>query len=95
MDTHPWTTTRATALFTSATVDAGSGRRFATQNGVAFEAKPTQDGTWHGYPVPWETVPPDIKDAWLDTRQVTRKQIKVFMRFVKSDIHWALRTDEG
>lgn len=95
MHAHDWLATHASTLFAEARIDPQSGRRFATQNGIAFEAKPTADGTWHGYPVPWESVPPDIKDAWIDLGMVTRKQLRVFKRFEKTDIHWALTTDEG
>lgn len=56
---HPWSVTVAQALFATSTHGV-DGRRYATARGIAFEAKPTGDGTWHGFPVPWESVPPAI-----------------------------------
>jgi len=70
-----------------------TGRRYASAGGVAFEAKPTADGTWHWYPIPWESVPAEIRKHWLAKGVVTRSETKAFLRFEKSDIHWALKTD--
>lgn len=93
-DAHNWEATLAAKLFNQASVDPETGRRYATARGVAFEAKPTNDGTWHGYPIPWVEVPPDIKDRWLDQGLVSRRQIKKYESFDKSEIHWALGTDQ-
>lgn len=90
---HDWSSTQAAVLFAAACVDAVTGRRYATASGIAFEAKPTGDGSWHGYPIPWESVPAKIKNDWLASGAVTRRQTKHFLRFEKSDIHWALKTD--
>ena len=90
---HDWKATRAAVLFAGAEVDKASGRRYATAEGIAFEAKPTADGTWHGFPVPWESVPVAIKNSWLDSGAVNRRQIKKYLRFDKNDIHWAMETD--
>jgi hypothetical protein len=50
---HPWPQTEAYRLFQiSEPCPEGSGRRFATGHGIAFVAVPTNDGTWHGYPLP-------------------------------------------
>jgi hypothetical protein len=59
---------------------------------MAFEAKPTGDGSWHGYPIPWESVPPLILNQWLDEGRVTRRDIK--RSRPNNDIHWALDSDE-
>jgi hypothetical protein len=91
--THDWTATHAAALFRCAVYHTLNGHYYATARGVAFEAKATNDGTWHGYPIDWVTVPPDIKRAWLATAKVSGRQVKQFFRFEKDDIHRALRTD--
>ncbi|MEY4414827.1 MAG: hypothetical protein RIQ53_2120 [Pseudomonadota bacterium] len=57
---------------------------------MAFEAKPTEDGTWHGYPIPWETVPAEITDQWIDEGAVTKRQIKKFWQKDRDDLHWAI-----
>jgi hypothetical protein len=85
---HDWQATEAALLFASAYVHPTTGRRYASAGGVAFEAKPTADGTWHGYPIPWESVPAEIRKHWL-----AEGVVKAFLRFEKSDIHWALKTD--
>ena len=46
---HRWIETEAHRLFENASI-VGE-RRFATDRGIAFEAKPTSDGTWHGFPI--------------------------------------------
>ena len=71
-----------------------SGRRYATAEGVAFEAKPTADRTWHGFPIPWESVPVAIKNNWLRSGAVKSRQTKKYFRFDKNDIHWAMITDD-
>ncbi len=91
--THPWHNTAAHRLFVGAVVHS-DGRRYATERGIAFEAKPTADGTWHGYPIPWESVPPAIKDRWIEERKVSRRDVKLFRHRDPTDIHWALDTDE-
>lgn len=89
---HNWAETAAAALFDNADCH-GPKRRYATAQGIAFEAKPSADGTWHGYPIPWEHVPVKIKDEWVDKGLVSGRQIKRYMKFEKGDIHWALQTD--
>lgn len=87
---HRWDETEAHRLFERAVLGANGRRRFATAAGIAFEAKPTEDGTWHGYPVPWESVPADIANKWIDEGVVTRRQIKKFWQMDKDDLHWAI-----
>lgn len=93
MFAHAWSKTEAAKLFAQALVDPDSGRRFATSRGIAFEAKSTGDGTWHGYPIPWQSVPDRFRRQWLQSGLVRRKDIKRFMSFDKNDIHWPLVTD--
>jgi hypothetical protein len=49
---HDWADTKAHRLFEMSTALPGAERRYATAHGIAFEAKPTNDATWHGYPIP-------------------------------------------
>ncbi len=93
MHTHDWNQTRAANLFAEARVDEASGRRYATAEGIAFEAKSTADGSWHGYPVPWESVPAVIKNSWLRSNAVSKRDLKKFFRFDKDDIHWAMQVE--
>ncbi|WP_315780993.1 hypothetical protein [Bradyrhizobium sp. SZCCHNPS1003] len=90
---HDWAATKAAELFAGSVVDGKSGRRYATAEGIAFEAKPTADGTWHGFPIPWESVPVAIKNDWLRSGAVKSRQTKRYFRFDKNDIHWAMTTD--
>jgi hypothetical protein len=89
-----WQGTQAAALFDEALVDPESMRRFATRNGIAFEAKPTADGTWHGFPLPWEDVPAWMKDEWLDSGRVVGRDVKRYYSRQPKDIRWPLDTDD-
>ena len=92
---HPWIKTVAHELFESAQESkAEPGRRFATARGIAFEAKPSNDGTWHGYPVPWEAVPCDLKDQWLAQGLVKRAELRRYLSRAKDDYRWALGSDD-
>ncbi|WP_139204159.1 hypothetical protein [Azotobacter beijerinckii] len=90
---HDWSDTEASRLFEGAVIWEG-GRRFATGKGIAFEAKETADGTWHGYPIPWESVPPDIVRRWLKEDLISKKQIKKYKSFSVNNISWALDDDQ-
>jgi len=91
---HDWAATKAAELFAGAVVDKSSGLRYATAEGIAFEAKLTRDGTWHGFPIPWVNVPFAIKNDWLHSEVVTRRQMKKYFSFDKNDIHWAMTTGD-
>lgn len=91
---HDWGATEAAAMFSAAEATGKQKQRFATRHGIAFIAQPTPDGTWHGYPVPWEHVPAEVRQKWLKGGEVSLRQIKKYFRFEKSDIHWALKTDD-
>lgn len=91
--THDWADTEAHRLFEGAIVPPGVERRYAVANGIAFEAKPTNDGTWHGYPIPWEAVPADIMNGWVSSQKVTRRQIRKHMHKEHDDLKWALGED--
>lgn len=89
-----WSSTPAETMFQTAAIHS-DGRRFATGNGVAFEAKPTADETWHGYPVPWQDVPAKIKNEWLARGLVKSADLKRYFSRPKKDIRWALDTDDA
>ena len=58
-----------------------------------MDPRPTGDGTWHGYPIPWETVPAEIMRTWVDCKKVTPRQVKKYWRKDKDDLHWAIEAD--
>lgn len=87
---HDWADTEAHRLFEASVGLAGAERRYATANGIAFEAKPTNDGTWHGYPIPWEAVPHEIVEKWVDSKKVTRREIRKYWSKDLGDLKWAI-----
>lgn len=91
---HCWKNTVAHRLFESALIST-DGKRFATERGIAFEAKPTGDGTWHGFPIPWESVPPAILNQWLQDGTVSRREVRLNRHRETNDIRWALDSDES
>lgn len=68
------------------------GRRYATGEGIAFVAVPSGDGTWHGYPVPWQDVPRNVRDTFVNENRVTRRQTRRTVD--KANIRWALGSDD-
>ncbi|MCB6180206.1 hypothetical protein LHP98_19010 [Rhodobacter sp. Har01] len=89
-----WLQTPAGRLFGKAEIDEDSGRRFATERGIAFEAKPTNDGSWHGYPIPWDDVPADVKDKLVTLGNVKGSMLRRHASFSETIIDWAMDTDE-
>ena len=51
-------------------------KRYACHEGRAYCAQCHGGDCWHGYPVAWREVPPDIVKAWIDEHKVTRQQVK-------------------
>jgi hypothetical protein len=90
---HPWHLTTAHQLLSKSKADA-AGIRYAAQNGIAFKAQTSNDGTWHGYPVPWDEVPSDIQDTLIDRGQATRRDMKRQQSIEMKSIRWALKSDE-
>ena len=88
---HPWEETQAHAMLAESVLDGR--RRYATRRGIAFVAVPSGDGTWHGYPVPWQDVPRNVRDAFVSEDRVTRQQIRQTVD--RADILWALGSDEA
>lgn len=92
---HDWRKTEAHRLFeASEACPEGSSRKFATSRGIAFAAVSSQDGTWHGYPVPWQEVPAELKDRWRDEGKVRRSELRRNMDRLQHDIRWALESDD-
>lgn len=91
---HDWLQTVAHTLFEQSELDpTGSDKRYATMNGIAFAALPTGDGTWHGYPEPWNKIPADLKAKWQDEGKVTTSALKKYKDFPKDNVIWALDSD--
>lgn len=90
---HDWAQTQAAVLFAKAEIDQTNKRRYATDHGIAFEAQSTADGSWHGYPIPWEAVPVQIKNKWLRDKSISKRDLRKFCRFDKNEIHWAMQED--
>lgn len=91
---HDWSRTEAQRLFQGAIAHPDDlQRRYATEQGIAFEAKPSNDGTWHGYPIPWESVPSDIVDQWLTEEKINRRDVKKHWSRSRDDTHWALEIE--
>jgi len=72
----------------------GSGKRYATARGIAFVAQYTGDGTWHGYPEPWNKVPSALKDKWLGEAKMTPRDLRRYSDFPRDNISWALEVDD-
>ena len=94
MTRHDWSSTPAYELLRCSELDPeGSGRRFATERGIAFAARDSNDGTWHGYPIPWQQVPAALKDRWLAAGVVRKRDLRRYMDKPDGDIRWALESD--
>jgi len=91
---HDWADTQAHELFASSVLSEDGRRRFATARGIAFEAKPTGDGSWHGYPIPWEHVPAKILSDWKSSEKVSRRDVKKHFRYTQTELSWALTSDD-
>ena len=91
VDAHAWGDTEAHRLFTTSILH--DGRRYATARGIAFVALPTNDGTWHGYPLPWLDVPNEVRRNFVDRGLVQRRQTQ--RRVNRQDIRWALDSDDA
>lgn len=94
MAAHAWHETEAHLIFRESVEDPeGSGKRFATKNGMAFAAHDTEDGTWHGFPVPWNDVPAVLVEGWRDRGQLRKRDLKTYSDFPKNDVAWPLTSD--
>ena len=50
--------------------------RYATVDGIAFCGREHRPDAWHGYPVGWHEVPPDLRRQWMVQGRVTKRQMK-------------------
>jgi hypothetical protein len=92
---HDWLRTEAHRLFMTSEHDPeGSGKLFATDRGIAFVAQPSADGTWHGYPEPWNKVPSGLKDKWREAKIVSASDLRRYADFPRGNIRWALEFDD-
>ena len=89
---HPWEETHAHAMFAESVL-VEDGRRYATRRGIAFVAVCSGDDTWHGYPVPWQDVPRNVRDAFVCEGRVTRRETRRTVN--RANIRWALGSDDA
>ena len=93
---HPWPSTKAQDLLNkSLPCPSGARKRYATEKGIAFVARETRDGTWHGYPVPWGDVPDALKAQWQDEGLVQKSHLRRYSDKLRDNIEWAMETDDG
>lgn len=89
---HCWPVTTAQRLLDDS-VEGGDGRRYTTGRGIAFVALATNDGTWHGFPLPWEDVPSDVRTQFIESERVLKRDIGR-QSIDGRDRRWALGEDE-
>ena len=51
-------------------------RRYAVFGGKEFCAQEHRPGVWHGYPVGWKEVPPELRGRWRRQGRVRNRDIK-------------------
>ena len=51
-------------------------KRYAVFEGQAFCAQEHACGVWHGYPIGWGAVPVAIRNRWLRTGRVRRRDVR-------------------
>ena len=51
-------------------------RRSAVFGGKAYCAQEHRPGVWHGYPVGWKEVPPELRGRWRRQGRVRNRDIK-------------------
>ena len=90
---HPWQRTKAGELF-EASLEGEDGRRYATERGIAFVAVSSNDGTWHGFPIPWDDVPVHMQDRLVESGRVSRRQMRRYRTADRRNIEWALKSDD-
>lgn len=67
-------------LLADSVVDASKPRaRWATDGVRAYEGKPSNirnaegNDVWHGHPVPWDAVPPQVRQRWMTVGKISRR----------------------
>ena len=51
-------------------------RRYAVFGGKTFCAQEHRQGVWHGYPVGWKEVSPELRGRWRRLGRVRNRDIK-------------------
>ena len=51
-------------------------RRYAVFGGKTFCAQEHRPSVWHGYPVGWKEVPPELRGRWRRQGRVRNRDIK-------------------
>jgi hypothetical protein len=71
-----WSHSQAPKLLEDSVQSSKGNRRYATLNGVAFCGHEHSSGKWHGHPIGWEEVPPNVWKLWVKEGKITRKQVQ-------------------
>ena len=81
-----WSHKIAQALLAESEVHPNTNKkaRYATHDGLAFEAYPDNRGGWHGYPVGWHEVPDKIRNKWLREKRIQRRHVRKY-NFLQPD----------
>jgi hypothetical protein len=56
--------------------DVHEERRFAVHDGRAYRGHEHEPGLWHGFPVGWKEVPPQLRIKWVNEHRVSRADVK-------------------
>ena len=51
-------------------------KRFAIYDGKAYCAQEHRPSVWHGYPIGWKEVPPQLRVRWRRQRRVSNRDIR-------------------
>ena len=51
-------------------------KRYAVFGGKEYCAQEHRPGVWHGYPVGWKEVPPELRSRWRRQGRVGNRDIK-------------------
>ncbi len=70
-----WSAVKAHELL-DGSLPMGNKQRVATSNGLAFVARQTNHGTWHGYPESRDKIDTAIKTRWLDEQRIKRRDLR-------------------
>ena len=53
-------------------------KRYAVHDGRAYCAQEHRPGVWHGYPVGWKVVPPELRGRWRKQNRVRSRDIRQY-----------------
>lgn len=89
---HDWNCTQAQIMLKNSFLSGD--KRYGAGRGIAFCAHPTEDGTWHGYPIPWCKVPSDAVNWLIENGHASKRDIKRQKLSPHPSIYWALSADD-